>query len=69
MATLDPIPYADSVEVPPSDEAEDIRLAIQSLERILRQSREQSGQYVSPSGIFDFTIVYVSSLSTSSTGG
>lgn len=45
MATLDPIPYADSVEVPPSDEAEDIRLAIQSLERILRQSREQSGHF------------------------
>ncbi len=45
MAKLDPIPYADSVEVPPSDEAEDIRLAIQSLERILRQSREQSGHF------------------------
>ena len=30
----DPIPYADSVEVIPSDEADDIRLAVQTLEKV-----------------------------------
>ena len=45
MANFDPIPYADSVEVIPSDEIDDIRRAIQTLEKILKRSREQSGQY------------------------
>lgn len=38
------IPYADSVETWPTDEAEDIRQAIQALERILQRSRESTGQ-------------------------
>jgi catalase len=45
MANLDPVPYTESVEVLPSDEADDIRQAIQSLEKILQQSREQSGRF------------------------
>ena len=45
MANFDPIPYADSVEVIPSDEIDDIRRAIQTLEKILKQSRERSGQF------------------------
>jgi len=44
MANIDPIPYADSVEIIPSDEADDIRRAIVALKRILQQNREQSGQ-------------------------
>lgn len=44
MTSLAPIPYADSVEVPPSDEAEDIRQTIEALEKILKHGREQSGQ-------------------------
>src|SRR4051794_11957402 len=44
MANIDPIPYADSVEIIPSDEADDIRRAIVALKRILQQKREQSGQ-------------------------
>jgi catalase len=47
MSSLDPIPFADSVEVIPSDEVDDIRLAIQTLEKVLKGSREQSGQYQS----------------------
>lgn len=47
MAHFDLIPYADSVEVIPSDEVDDIRRAIQTLEKILKLSREQSGQYQS----------------------
>jgi hypothetical protein len=31
MANIDPIPYADSVEIIPSDEADDIRRAIVAL--------------------------------------
>jgi catalase len=45
MAKFDPIPFAESVEVIPHDEADDIRRAIQAQEKILQQSREQSGQY------------------------
>jgi len=47
MANIDPIPYADSVETIPSDEADDIRRAIVALKRILQQKREKSGQYQS----------------------
>ena len=47
MANIDPIPYADSVEIIPSDEADDIRQAIVALKRILQQNRVQSGQYQS----------------------
>ena len=45
MANFDPIPYVDSVEVPPNDETDDIRQVIQALEKILQQSREQSGHF------------------------
>jgi catalase len=45
MKTNQPIPYAADVECVPSDESEDIGLAIQSLEKILRQSRETSGEF------------------------
>lgn len=45
MTNIDPIPYTDSVEIVPSDEADDIRLAIVALKRILQQKREQSGEY------------------------
>jgi catalase len=45
MANTVPIPYADNVEVIPSDEADDIGRAIVALKRILQQKREQSGQY------------------------
>src|SRR5436190_17748827 len=45
MAASDPLPYADDVECIPPDEADDIRRAIQALEKILQQSREQSGQF------------------------
>ena len=37
MANFDPIPYADSVEIIPSDETDDIRRAIEALEKILKQ--------------------------------
>ena len=47
MANFDPIPYGDSVEVIPSDEVDDIRRAIQTLEKILKRSRDQSGQHQS----------------------
>lgn len=45
MTNREPIPYADSVEVPPSDEAEDIRLAVEALEKILQHSRQNSGEF------------------------
>lgn len=45
MSSREPILYADSVEVPPSDEADDIRRAIQALEKILQNSRESSGEF------------------------
>ena len=45
MPSPDPIPYADSVETPPSDEADDIRLAIQALEKILERGRAGSGEF------------------------
>ena len=45
MANIDPIPYADSVEIIPSDEADDIRRAIVALKRILQQKRERTGEY------------------------
>jgi len=45
MAASDSLAYADDVECIPPDEADDIRQAIQALEKILRQSREQSGQF------------------------
>src|SRR5205823_10351969 len=45
MAHFDPIPYADSVELPPNDEAGDIRRAIQALQQILEQSRDRSGRF------------------------
>ena len=45
MANFDPIPYVDSVEVPPSEEAGDIRRAILALQRILEQSRDRTGQF------------------------
>ena len=44
MTNREPIPYADSVEVPPGDEADDIRLAIEALEKILQRSRATSGE-------------------------
>jgi hypothetical protein len=45
MTNREPIPYADDVEAPPSDEADDIRLAIQALEKILQRSRANSGEF------------------------
>ena len=45
MANLDPIPYADDVEAPPSDEGDDIRQVIEALEKILALSRERSGRF------------------------
>lgn len=45
MASNPPIPYADSVETAPSDEADDIRRVIQAVEKLLKQSRAQSGQF------------------------
>lgn len=47
VTPCDPIPYADNVEVLPSDEAEDIRLAIQALEKILQHNRARSGRFQS----------------------
>ena len=44
MTNLNPIPYTDDVEAPPGDEADDIRRAIDALEKILKQSRERSGR-------------------------
>jgi hypothetical protein len=43
-ATRDPIPYVESVELPPADEADDIRRAVQALEESLRRSQQQSGR-------------------------
>ena len=45
MTSFEPIPYTDDVELVPLDEPDDIHRAIQALERILRQSREQSGHF------------------------
>lgn len=45
MANHEPIPYAEDVESLPSDEADDIRLAIESLEKILQHSRQSSGEF------------------------
>lgn len=42
MADFNPSLYADSVEVVPSDEVDDIRRAIQTLEKMLKGSREQA---------------------------
>src|SRR5687768_3729240 len=44
MAKRDPIPYAENIELPPADEAEDIRLALEALQKILRQGHERSGR-------------------------
>jgi len=40
-----PIPYADSVETIPTDEAEDIQRVVQALELILARSQSKSGQF------------------------
>jgi catalase len=45
MANLEPIPYANDVEAPPSDEGDDIRQVIEALEKILKLSRERSGRF------------------------
>jgi hypothetical protein len=45
MACCEPIPYADDVEIYPSDEPEDICQAIQALEAILEKNRARSGQF------------------------
>jgi catalase len=45
VPSRDPIQYADSVEVPPADEADDIRRAIEALEKILQHSRESSREF------------------------
>jgi len=45
MPTNEPLPYAENVECVPVDEADDIRAAIQALEKILRQSREISSEF------------------------
>ena len=44
MTSRAPIPYAENVEVPSSDEAEDIRQTVQALEKILRHGSDQTGQ-------------------------
>jgi catalase len=42
-----PIPYVESVEVVPPDEAEDMRAVIEALQQLLQHSREQTGRFQS----------------------
>lgn len=43
MTSRAPIPFAESVEKPPSDEAVDIRQTVEALEKILRHGSDQTG--------------------------
>ena len=45
MVHRDPIPYAASVEVLPSDEAADIRRVVQALKALLQRDRNKTGHF------------------------
>lgn len=45
MDHRDPIPYAESVEILPSDEADDICRVVQALKALLERNREKTGHF------------------------
>ena len=45
MDHSDPIPYAESVEVLPRDEADDICLVVEALKALLQRNREKTGHF------------------------
>ena len=45
MDHRDPIPYAESVEILPNDEADDICRVVQALKELLQRSREKTGHF------------------------